>query len=589
MGSLMYIEYATLAVYLIMLLSLGTYFTRYNKNLSDFIRGGAQGTWWIVGMSMFVSAISAFTFTGNASAVFQAGWSPLPLYFGNVIAFAICGLFLARRFRQTRAYTVADLIRSRFGVAMEQFSAYTGVVMAPISGSIQLWALAGFASSTFGFPLKTTIVVIGAIVVFYSTTGGKWAVMATDFVQGLIMMVITVLVAILALYAVGGLSAFFSYFSDPRFAEDYRFAKQPGAFPDNKFTWHWIIIALFMQLYGQISLSSAGRFLVAKDGREASKASWFAMVLTIVGICIWFVPPMVARFLYEAEINALPIKDPANGSYAYLALQLLPNGLIGIMIAAMFAATMSSMDTALNGQVGIIVRNIIPRLRERLGKPPLEPATEMWLCRFLTLVLGIVLIFYSLLWVIQEDIILFDAYMAIASIIGIPLAFPMLAGLWFKKLWKGSYFLIIMACLLPSAYAFCDSTFNGAIWTIQDRAMWIFIFGTLATGLSIFLARFNNAEFEAQERLFFETMATPIDFDREIGASLDGRQLVVMGNASLILGFFLGLLVLVPNPLSGHLLAAGVSATVLLIGVALKYRGNAMERSHVSSTEIGQA
>lgn len=383
---------------------------------------------------------------------------------------------------------------------MEQFSAYTGVMMAPISGSIQLWTLAGFASSTFGFPLKTTIVVVGAIVVFYSTTGGKWAVMATDFVQGLIMIVITVLVATLALNEVGGIAAFFSYFSDPRFAEDYRFAKQPGAFPGNKFTWHWIIVALFMQLYGQISLSSAGRFLVAKDGREASKASWFAMGLTIIGICIWFMPPMVARFLYEAEINALPTKDPANGSYAYLALQLLPNGLIGIMIAAMFAATMSSMDTALNGQVGIIVRNIIPRLRERLGKPPLEPSAEMWLCRSLTLVLGGILIFYSLLWVIQKDIVLFDAYMAIASIIGIPLAFPMLAGLWFKKLWKGSYFLIIVACLLPSAYAFYDSNLNGATWTIQDRAMWIFIFGTLATGLSVFLARYNNAEYEERER-----------------------------------------------------------------------------------------
>ena len=77
----------------------------------------------------------------------------------------------------------------------------------------------------------------------------------------------------------------------------------------------------------------------------------------------------------------------------------------------------------------------------------------------------------------------------------------MVAGLWFKKPWKGSYFLIIVACLLPSAYAFFDSSLNGAIWTIQDRAMWIFIFGKLATGLSVFLARYNDAEYEERERL----------------------------------------------------------------------------------------
>ena len=129
-------EYITLGVYLIMLLTLGAYFARFNRNLSDFIRGGAQGTWWIVGMSMFISGISAFTFTGAASAAFEAGPSLLGMYLANVVAFVIGGLFLAKWYRQTRALTVADIIRERFGVAMEQFSAYVGVVMAPISGSI---------------------------------------------------------------------------------------------------------------------------------------------------------------------------------------------------------------------------------------------------------------------------------------------------------------------------------------------------------------------------------------------------------------------------------------------------------------------
>ena len=571
-------EYITLIAYLIMLLVLGAYFTRFNKNLSDFIRGGAQGTWWIVGMSMFVSGISAFTFTGNASAVYDAGPTPLVIYLANIAGFAISGLFLGKWFRQTRALTLADIIRERFGVAMEQFSAYIGVVMAPISGSIQLWALAGFASSTFGFPLKTTIVVIGLIVVLYSTTGGKWAVMATDFVQGLIMMVITVVVAILALVEIGGLSSFFSYFSDARFSESFKMVKDPGQFPDDKFTWHWIIVIFFMQLYGQISLSSAGRFLVAKDGREAQKAAWFAMVLMAFGSVIWFLPPMVGRFLYEAQINGLGVDNPSNASYAYVAQQLLPNGLIGIMIAAMFAATMSSMDTALNGQVGIIVRNMIPRVREKMGKPALAPETEMWLCRVLTGVLGVIIIGYSLLWVYQKDIVLFDAYLAIASIIGIPLGFPMLAGLWLKKLWKWSYFFIISFCLLPSIYAFYDAQVNDVVWTIQDRAMWILIFGSVATVISVLLSKRNDAEYVQQEEAFFDTMAKPVDFESEIGGAFDSRQLAVMGNASLVLGLLLCLIVVIPNPMSGRLLSAGVAGTVLMISALLKYRAKVMER-----------
>jgi SSS family solute:Na+ symporter len=575
----MQFEFITLFVYLVLLMVLGAYFSRFNNNLSDFIRGGAQGTWWIVGVSMFVSGISAFTFTGNASAAYDAGPTFLVIYLANIISYAISGLFLAKWFRQTRALTLADVIRARFGVSMEQFSIYVGVIMAPIAGSIQLWALAGFASSTFGFPLKTTIVIIGAIVVLYSTTGGKWAVMATDFVQGLIMIVITIVVSILAIHEIGGLGAFFSYFSDPRFAEDFKFVKDPGQFPGNKFTWQWIIVIFLMQLYGQISLSSAGRFLVAKDGREAQKAAWLAMILMAFGTLIWFLPPMVGRFLYESEISKLAIDNPSNGSYAYVALQLLPNGLIGIMIAAMFAATMSSMDTALNGQVGIIVRNLIPHIRKKMGKPDLSPETEIWLCRVLTVILGCVIIGYSLLWVIQKDIVLFDAYLAISAIIGIPLGFPMLAGLWFKKMWKWSYFFIITACLLPSAYAFYDESINNISWTIQDRAMWIFIFGSISTAISVFLAKRNDVHYQKNEAAFFKTMAQPVDFEKEIGGAFDSRQLTIMGNASLILGGLLGLIVFVPNPLPDRLLAAAIAGVIILLGILLKYRGKSPKHS----------
>ena len=575
----MQFEYITLIVYLILLLGLGAYFSRFTKNLSDFIRGGAQGTWWMVGMSMFISGISAFTFTGNASAAYDAGPTLLVIYLANVISYAASALFLGRWFRQTRALTVADIIRTRFGVPMEQFSAYVGIIMSPIAGSIQLWALAGFASATFGFPIKTTIIVIGTIVVLYSTTGGKWAVMATDFVQGLIMTVITIVVAVLAINEIGGLGAFFSYFSDPRFAEDFKFVKDPGQFPSNKFTWHWIIVIFLMQFYGQISLSSAGKFLVAKDGDEATKGSWFAMVLMAFGSAIWFIPPMVGRFLYENEINALDVDNPSAGSYAFVALKLLPDGLVGIMIAAMFAATMSSMDTALNGQVGVIVRNLIPRIREKRGKAPLEPAAEMWLCRLLTIVLGCVLIGYSLLWVVQKEIVLFDAYLAISAIIGIPLGFPLLAGLWFKKLWRWSYFVIIVACLVPSAYAYYDSLVTGITWSIQERAMWVFIFGIISTAICAFLSKRNDAKYVKQEEEFFKTMATPVDFEAEVGGASDGRQLIVMGNASLILGGLLGLIVLVPNPIWGRLLALGVSGSIVVIGALLRNRGNALNNS----------
>lgn len=121
-----------------------------------------------------MAGISAFTFTGNASAAYEAGPTVLIIYAANATALLLCGLFLGAWFRQTRAYTVTNVVRQRFSPAVEQFSAYTSIMLGPVGAAIQLWALCVFASGTFGIPVQWCIVVIGSVVILYATTGGKW-------------------------------------------------------------------------------------------------------------------------------------------------------------------------------------------------------------------------------------------------------------------------------------------------------------------------------------------------------------------------------------------------------------------------------
>ena len=374
----MIVEYVTLSIYLGLLLVLGGMFAKFNTNLSDFARGGARGTWWLVGSSILMSSISAFTFTGNASAAYESGPSLLVIYLANILGFAMGALVLGPWLRQTRAVTTVDVIRSRYGTSVEQLSAYTGLVLGPISAAIQLYALSLFASTTLEIPLIPVMIIIGIIVTFYSTTGGKWAVMATDFIQATVMFSITLLVCFLSLKAVGGFGEFFSYFSDPRVVEDYQFINEPGQFENGRFTLKWAIVVFLMQLNGQISLTIAGRYISTRDGKEASKAGWLGLVLMCIGSAVWFIPPMVARFLFDTDILASGVEKPSESSYAFIAMKLLPNGMVGMLIAAMFAATMSSMDTGLNNQVGVLARNIIPRLRSFLGREtPLDSKVEL--------------------------------------------------------------------------------------------------------------------------------------------------------------------------------------------------------------------
>ncbi|WP_309398365.1 sodium:solute symporter family transporter [Cerasicoccus maritimus] len=577
----MKVEYITLVVYLGVLLLLGGLFARFNKNLSDFVRGGAQGTWWMVGTSMLMSGISAFTFTGNAAAAYEGGPSLLIIYVANCLGFAIGGLFLGKWFRQTRAFTTADVVRTRFGTAVEQFSAISGVFLGPFGAAIQLYALSLFASTVLNIELVPVLIGIGIIVTFYSTTGGKWAVMATDFVQALIMFAITLVVCFLSLRAIGGLGPFFDYFSDPRVSEDFRFINEPGQFDGDRFTYQWAIVVFVMQIYSQVSFSAAGRYIAARDGREAARSSWWAFAMMAIGSAVWFIPPMVARFMFETDIVASGLEKPSESSYAFIATKLLPNGMLGMLIAAMFAATMSSMDSGLNGQVGVIARNIIPRLRGALGyEDDLPPKTEIRICHISTIILGGIIITYALLIAAQTEFALFDAYLILGSVIGVPMGFPMLMGLWIKKLPKWSYFPIFGGCMLPSIWSFWQQYTTGEEWTIQERTMWILLFGLAATVICRLLYRTTPQKSREDVDKFFETMHRPIDYEKEVGSSsIDYDQYFVLSKAVLGVGLGVLLILLVPNDWGGRACVLFISAFILCVGGLLYWGGLRAKKS----------
>lgn len=565
----MTLEYITLSVYFAFLLILGGVFAKFNKNLSDFARGGSQLTWWMVGMSILMAGISAFTFTGNASSAFEAGPSLLVIYVANVLGFVLGWLYLASRYRQTRAYTTADVIHQRFGTGAEQFNIYLGLVLGPLGSAVQLWALAVFVSSVFGFPLMGTIIAIGVITVFYSASGGAWAVIATDFVQGIVLFGITLLVGILAYVEIGGVAGLISHFNDPRFAADFAWIKSPGQFPSDRYTWSWALAIFAMQFIGQVHLGSAGRYLSVKDGREASRAALMGMILMAVGSFIWFLPPMVARFLYADEVLGSGIQDPATIAYAVAARHLLPDGLMGVLIAAMFAATMSSMDSGLNGQTSNIVRNLLPRLRSVLGLAPLLESAQLRLCRFISVGLGALIIVAALLLSTQSKIVLFDAFLIIGSVIGAPLGMPLLMGLIFRRLAGWSYFLIFGGSLLPSIYSLIAEHNGGASWTIQQRTLWVLAGGLFATVLCLFLNRFSSVASRRHTEQFFEKMETPVDFAKEVGESRDWIQAVLLGRSVTAMGLLLFGFLLVPNPLAGRLQILALAAFTLAIGAGL--------------------
>lgn len=566
----MSIEIITIVVYLIMLLVIGWVVQKFNNNVSDYFRNGCRGQWWLVGASAFMTTFSAWTFTGAAGVAFESGWSVMIIFLAQFTGFLINFAFLAPWFRQLRATTAPEVIRDRFNVTTQQFYAWTSIPVGLFYASLHLYGLSIFSSSVFGLNIDYVIIGVGLVVLLYATTGGSWAVMSSDFLQCLILMPMTILLAFLSLKAVGGIDGFTQMIVEKGLSTDFQIINDPSRFPGQKFAWFWAIAISVQLLFSSNTLNAAPRYFAVKDGREARKAALLGGVMMLMGSVIWFIPPMVGRLLYETEINAVDLQAPAEAAYAITSMKLLPVGMTGMMVVAMFSATMSSMDSGLNRNAAIFTQDIYPLYCKTFKRKGLSEKGLLRLGQFFSLAMGVLIIIMAKFWARGATDGIFVLMNNIGALLGLPLAAPTLMGIFVKRVPWWSAIFSATCSLMVSAYI-----------TFGDHDPWLFhtkVFTILGVGCASFLITrpFWNTSTQAykdQVTAFFKRMYTPVDFEKEVGQANDASQLKIVGSFAIAFGVLIHLLCLVPNSPTHRLGIVFVGMTLLIIGSLMVWVG----------------
>ncbi|MEM6391882.1 MAG: hypothetical protein AAF797_03840 [Planctomycetota bacterium] len=134
----MAITVGVIVTYLGVLVGIGWLF-HGASDASEYFRSGCKASWWLVGTSIFMAGITARTFTGNAGAAFEAGWSVLQIYAAGMVAALVQAAFLAHRFRQTRAITFPEILRERFGVRTQLLYVGVTLVLGSLLAGVWLW------------------------------------------------------------------------------------------------------------------------------------------------------------------------------------------------------------------------------------------------------------------------------------------------------------------------------------------------------------------------------------------------------------------------------------------------------------------
>ncbi len=582
--------FAVITGYLLMLIIVGLVFRKFSADTSDYFRAGGKATWWLIGGSVFMQAFSAWTFTGAAGAAFQVGWS-LPLMFiSNAVGFLTIAAITGPWFRQLRCVTGADLVRLRFGAPMEQFTAYLNLMMGPIFGGVQLYGLAIFASVLLGVNIYYTIIVLGFVVLFYAGISGAWAVMAADFIKALVLIPITILLAVICLRELGGITGLLAAIHRAGLSADYAPVKTREVLATIKginpswFTWTFFLAWYGNNLLVANSLNNGGRYLSAKDGREARRAALLAAGLFFLGLLIWFVPPMTARLLIADDVMAMPLPKPVEGAYAAISIHLLPDGLVALVLVGMCAATMSSLDVSLNSLAGNITQNIYPAACRALGVTPWEGRARLILAKFVTLFCATAVVACGLAMARYGRGGVFNILMDVMATIAAPIAVPMVLGLFLRRVPPAAPFVSIGAGLCVSIPIYlAPLVFGTAPWPFQNQ-----VGAVVAVSLGSFLAvraffRLDEAAL-AREQEFFSRRNRPVDFAAEIGPANDGRQLRIVGAFGTALGLAI-LLLLLPASSAGHAgkICAVATSTFSIGGLMIWVgRGRSRDRDHYS-------
>jgi SSS family transporter len=580
-------DYIVIGAYLAFMLALGPVYKSFSKTASDFFRGGGGMLWWVVGSSAFMNSFSAWSFTGGAAKAYRTGTFLLILFGCNTVATLVCLVFTAHRFRQLRVITAVEAIRDRFGNSSEQVFNWLPLVFNILFGGIMLYTISVFMSGVFGAKMYQIILVLGAVMIVMTLLGGSWAATAGDFVQMLVVLTITVIMAVLALNheAIGGIGGLIEKM--PKGHLDWTEFERPGI------TWIYAITLVVNQTVFINSMQSGGaRYLFVKDGAEARKAAWVSVIGFIVLPIIWIIPAFASSVIFPDLAAVFPkLNNPAEGAYVAIATLLLPPGLLGLLVCGIFAASLTSMNSLLNVFSAGFVRNFYIRVIDKNA----SEGRQILVGRIFILVYGLIWMGIAMLLSLNSEIKLFELILIASASIGLPAALPMLYGMFVKKVPAWSGWSTMLVGFIVSLMIYLGFKYGGLSDALRygwdpDAPLSDIEFDDLKLGLTtaaIFTActiwffltgvfyNYSSMEYRQQVDRFFEGMNTPIDRTQEHEPDYEGdrRQYLVLANLCLAYGGMVLLLLLVPNDWNARMLVLICGGSVVLVGAVLRLIG----------------
>lgn len=450
------IDYIVIIVFTLLIVAAGLSFRKRGSDMKSYFAAGGAVPWSINGLSLYMSFFSAGTFVVWGSIAYELGWVAITIQLSMCIAGFLVAFLVAPKWRKTNVLTAAEFVRKRLGDSVQKFYTYIILVLSLAYTGAFLYPVAKIVNVSTGWPIAACVIGLGLLILLYTVVGGLWAVIVTDVLQFVILTAAIILVVILALSQVGGIDGFLT------------------SLPENSWQiingeYNWLFMLAFA-IYNVVFIGGnwayVQRYTSVKSSRDSRKVGLTFGWLYLISPIIWMLPPMIYKIM-NPGLSGLE----SEGAYMLVCKEVLPIGMLGLMLGGMIFATASSVNTTLNLAASVITNDLFLVL-----KPNASAKQIMNTAKISTLLFGIGTIIVALLVPSVGGIV--NVVLSIGAVTGCSLYGPPIWAL-FSKVHSGKSILYITIVSLVINIAF---KFLGDLSRAEEMLL-----GTISPFLLLFL------------------------------------------------------------------------------------------------------
>ncbi len=351
------LDFSIIIVYLILVILVGFYFGKKHEDAEDYFLAGRNLTWPIIGFSLFASNMSSNSLVGLAGAGYKDGFSVYSYEWMAVVVLIIFAVFFLPFYLKNKIFTIPEYLERRYGYAVRAYASIIAIVL-NILVDISATLYAGGLVINLIFPqfeLWQIILGLALIAGVYTISGGLSSVMYTDAAQAVILILGSTVITIYAYEAAGGWEA-------------VKAITDPGHFKvlkpvdDEVLPWPAVFTGVLMigfYFWGTNQYITQ-RTLASRSVRHGQWGAMFAGFLKLSILFIMIFPGAFARVLY-------PDMQEMDMIYPTMLFDLLPTGLLGLVLAGLIAAMMSSLDSGLNSVSTLVTMDFIHKFKPNMS------------------------------------------------------------------------------------------------------------------------------------------------------------------------------------------------------------------------------